>query len=384
MPETLKSIESSVGTGVDHLMQGLKTVGATALAIGAMMGPGVAEAAAQPAESPAPKISLELPHLPDLQDMPGSTLKVTDQQRQELEGSAVSISIESTVPGLAGTCTGNVTEYEGNEYVTTAAHCFGEATWVDDGLLGPMQGSTTALDFLKLEKPYKVTIRDQNYPVHRTIDGQRRTLYATPPPMAGIKGLTIGLRRGDDALLLPDITKAVPSARSRSFDEMVPLAYDPAIDPLVTGEHVALYSMPGFRAIGVTGTGLYAGRMVMPGEKRLVDVVVEHSRNENQDPCTGGASGSTALAADSHQLVGVSEGLGFGYGHHSDLFSHNLQTRSSARWAWRHYERRLGVNIPPSYDSFCFFDVSDQQTMPNLVGAFGIYATTHEHNGVGR
>jgi hypothetical protein len=314
-----------------------------------------------------------------LDQLPGAHLTVTTTQRQALQASGVRVNLSGGNNGES--CTGNKLNYAGTNYITTAAHCFGFITGNETGLLSSEQGGT-ALNFINSDSA-KVSIIDTAYAASKQINGKSKVVYKTPQPMALVDGVSIGLRRGDDTLLSIDpATTALKPAHSRSYDEVQALNYNPAIEPPTLGQEVALYGMPTPRYTGVSATGRYLGRMqlskVSPDfDAQLVDTVALKAKNDADNPCYFGGSGQTAVSADSHQFGGLTMAVNFGFGAHNLVIHPDLHHsyQGDERHMWLNSERALGITIPASqYNELCYFAVRDEQSLPDLIGGFSVFA----------
>jgi hypothetical protein len=279
-------------------------------------------------------------------------------------------------------CTGNKLNYAGVNYITTAAHCFRLITGSETGLLSSADNNT-ALNFIKSDT-VESSIVDPNYASRKKIDGRQKVVYKTPQPMALVNGISIGLRRGDDALLSigSSTTVATEPAHSRSYDEVQALDYNPAIEPPTPGQEVALYGVPSPGYTGVSATGRYLGRMQLGNaspffELQVVDAIAIKAKNDAQNPCYAGGSGQTALAADGHQFGGLTMADNIGYGAHNDVTNPDPHHSypGDARHIWLNSEKALGVAVPASkYNELCYFAVRDEESLPDLIGGFSVFS----------
>ena len=319
-----------------------------------------------------------------LKDLPGFAKHVTKNQFTLLKESTVKIySSNTTADGkiLTRSCTGNKLNLGGVDYVSTAAHCFvGDLSLANAGLLGPRQGNRKALDFMNVLNS-NVAIRDMNQIASSSPVSISE--YTMPQKMALPSGISLGLRRDDDALMgvVPSVVDTEGDS-SRSFHEISALAYEPAIQRPVLGQQVAIYGAPWPDNIGIGAVGRYIGRMnYSPIRDQDLDIVAIKPSDIEHNPCQSGASGPAAITADGQTLGGLSFGFGLGYGKNTqnavplpddaDLYPPGYPAVS-----WLRIEDSLGVDIPPAFNNICMFGVRDEHSMPNLIGGLGVYAAS--------
>jgi hypothetical protein len=331
--------------------------------------------------SAAPGIAAAAPKLRELSKLPGAALTVTTAQRQAAKASAVRVNIQ--LGDNSESCTGNKLNYAGTNYITTAAHCFRFITGSETGLLSSDNGNT-AVNFINSDPTTKVSIVDTDYRASKKTKGKSKVVYKTPQPMALANGVSIGMRRGDDALLSigSATTATTKPAHSRSYDEVPALNYNPAIEPLALGQEVALYGIPAPKFTGVSATGRYLGRMQLNRaspffETQMVDTIALKAKNDADNPCAPGGSGLTGVSADTHQLGGLTMAVNIGYGPRNAV-THPDPHHSypgDERHIWLNSEQALGVAVPASeYNELCYFAVRDEQSLPDLIGGFGVFA----------
>lgn len=344
---------------------------------------GVGSAEARPEHIDQQSVAGELRPLSDL---PGFDMYVRPFQLDALRNSAVKISTTSIGESgnrLVNNCSGNKLDYRGADFVTSAAHCFvGNLDSTEAGLLGSSHGNKKAFDFINDFE--SVEIRDMSLPVA----GEAGSLpvYKSPEPMALATGVSLGYRKGDDALLrvatVPSFSKGTSSIPSRSFDQVRALSYKPAVKEPTPGQQVAVYGAPGPRNVGIGRVGRYLGRMnLSPTRHQELDMVALKAPNIVRDPCEPGASGSTAITADGHVLGSLSFGeqLTFNGFITDDGEAYvPLSYKPSVYEDWDRIENTLNVDIPYAFNEICMYGVRDPNSLTNLLGGFGVYATSSE------
>lgn len=324
--------------------------------------------------------------------LPGAGVTVKDATKEKLQQSTVKIL--ARWKGYEGdwyeTCTGTKVNAVGAEYVATAAHCFGEATGAESGLIDTQNNSSSqepkALDFLHAS-PLEYAISDPLL----SSDQRKQT------PLGIVEGIAIGVQGTDWALLKvrpTDVGEA--QIQPRTFNDIAPFPYTSGLarkQQPVAGQQVALFGVPSAsQNVPVPAKGTYLGRAKTYnsfGKPVAFDYVGIKPKTPDRDTCNFGASGSS-FSADVYdgKVAFVSGPLSRRLNTKYDPYSPQYyvdgepnsivqdMTRLNIEAGMRTLENDLKVSLK-SFTTICGFSVARPKktinTLGDLVGAFGHY-----------
>jgi hypothetical protein len=334
-----------------------------------------------------------------LETLPGYGLTVDPAHRQLLADSTVKLINRTPPEAVKGgldmpNCTGVKLRISNNTFISSAAHCFSEATDENLGLLEPEKfPATDAADFIQ-RSPF----------IHLIEDGQE--YVQRRQPLGQAYGLSISTRNQDVALLkiAPEIHQSDKlGAPKRSYRQLGSLILrNKPVRPL-PGQEVALFSLPESNLDKpVKDTGRYLGSVVMYSHddsvlpsvgavrRRRLDVVGINPEVPYEDACDFGGSGSSYVASTGKPASAYISGplslrlnstydpyrnYGGSYGSNAkDSLKRAIEFQKSQR---AYIKYKLGFSTT-RFSTLCLFQTVARPTYNSLVKNFGNFAPIPE------
>lgn len=305
--------------------------------------------------------------LRSVESLPGYGQKVTHEQYERLRAATVKIVSRykgAAIPSVwSENCTGTKVRIEGQDYVATAAHCFGEESsrYMGKGGGGP-QAETIAKNFSDVTNKEYAMVDPSHDPVNRD-----------EHPIALFSGLSISLVGPDWALLKPTF---IDEQFQSAFEAIPALTYT-SESHRKPGEQVALYGVPAANDnYPVPGFGVYLGRVPSDTDTSIfVDLVGIRAHSPSQDACNFGASGSHALFADGYvtgPLALRNNVSNTKVANPGDDPQIGIDNRLQ-------FERELGIDMS-SFETVCGFAAPLPDTLSSLVAGFDQVVTPDHYD----
>ncbi len=291
----------------------------------------------------------------------------------------------------AGTCSGNKVSLRGtngafnSNYVSTALHCFGEATGAAPSIpISPKRTTDKIFNYVA-NSPYDYAVAAPN-----TTDG-----YRVIGKVSGIYGQENGrdnLKGTDLALLRIVPTKNTSEVTGIDWRNVTTTDIEKKQPKPIPGQKVALGGIPGDGVKTMTGTGEYIGQTTMwinDTQQTLYVVGLPKTASRTKsyyDECYFGASGSsfTYNPVKNGKLssnVAFSGPLAFrinttrdvDHGHYAVEWGQTIspaQQRKNAQSIWTDTQNAVRVNLG-KYESICGFTANNAVSYRALLRGSG-------------